>query len=190
MFQREMAERSERGSPTPGITLPSISAYLKDATTPPVEFLLEAAAVLGVRAAWLMTGEEPAWPPTLPPDQNPLHAAMLGQLGWLRLSPALEARALEVLTVFHAARVHMYETAGWSAPEPVDSAHVFHDIIAAPRRAFARDPAHPLEIQWWRSQEQVEASLHAIAITVPDGLASYWIEGGQQGDGNSRESEA
>jgi hypothetical protein len=40
-----------------GATLPSISSYLSNRATPPVEFIHAAAAALGVRAAWLAFGD-------------------------------------------------------------------------------------------------------------------------------------
>ncbi|HUF75740.1 MAG TPA: helix-turn-helix transcriptional regulator, partial [Longimicrobiales bacterium] len=44
----------------PGANYPSISGYLKNETTPPLEFLIKAADALGVRFEWLAKGgDEP-----------------------------------------------------------------------------------------------------------------------------------
>lgn len=63
LFQREMEERREElrgvGLELWGTSYPSIWSYLKGRTTPPTEFIREAANVLGVREAWLARGEGP-----------------------------------------------------------------------------------------------------------------------------------
>jgi transcriptional regulator with XRE-family HTH domain len=61
-FQKALKARNKErggGDRIKGISTPSIHAYLKAASLPSVEFLMEAAAVLGVRPAWLFFGEEP-----------------------------------------------------------------------------------------------------------------------------------
>lgn len=66
-FQEEMERRAKdpqvadpqwgRGRPGPGVSYPSINAYLQDEATPSLEFLKEAADVLGVRHEWLAFGD-------------------------------------------------------------------------------------------------------------------------------------
>ena len=51
-FQAEMKQRDVSGA-----SYPTIHRYLKDETSPTLNFLHSAAAVLDVRAAWLATGE-------------------------------------------------------------------------------------------------------------------------------------
>ncbi len=51
-FQGEMKRRD-----VPGASYPTIHRYLKDETSPTLDFLHSAAEVLDVRAAWLATGE-------------------------------------------------------------------------------------------------------------------------------------
>jgi transcriptional regulator with XRE-family HTH domain len=50
-FYREMSGKGVHGS-----SYPTIHRYLKDVTTPSVEFLREAAALLDVREPWLISG--------------------------------------------------------------------------------------------------------------------------------------
>jgi hypothetical protein len=56
-FQGVMARRLQGRSQRPGDSYRAIMSYLGGASTPSVDWLLEAAAALGVRAAWLLTGE-------------------------------------------------------------------------------------------------------------------------------------
>lgn len=57
-FQRRMAERDVRGS-----SYPSVHGYVRGDATPSVEFLRQAADVLGVREEWLVLGKgEPTAP--------------------------------------------------------------------------------------------------------------------------------
>lgn len=57
-FQKQMEERDVRGS-----SYPSVHGYVRGDATPSVEFLREAADVLGVREEWLVLGKgEPTAP--------------------------------------------------------------------------------------------------------------------------------
>lgn len=61
LFQRRMADRADgarkHGRAVVGTHLSTVQTYLNGTATPGVEFLNEAAIVLGVRPAWLFAGE-------------------------------------------------------------------------------------------------------------------------------------
>jgi hypothetical protein len=155
---------------------------------PPAAYLARVAQVFGVRLEWLITGTGPQTNLDAalldlverPPDA--MRQALSGKLDWLRLSPGLEARVMEVFIQFHAARTGMYELAGWDAPAPTDSAHVFADVLLASHRAFApRGTTYVLGMQWWRTQQLIEAALHALVLAIPDGHNVYWNDESQEG---------
>lgn len=60
-FQREMEARAavlaSGGQSLLGVSYPSINSYLNGETVPSIEFLREAADLLGVQFVWLVTGE-------------------------------------------------------------------------------------------------------------------------------------
>ncbi len=50
-------QQAMKGTGVKGITYPTVHAYVKGTSTPSVDFLKEAAKLLGVRPAWLTLGE-------------------------------------------------------------------------------------------------------------------------------------
>ena len=96
LFQRRMEERSKRieadgEKPLVGTALSSVQTYLTGQQSPPLSFLKEAATVLGVREAWLISNQgAPTWAheeDQLSPGQPPrdrwlrLKKTILGELG-------------------------------------------------------------------------------------------------------------
>lgn len=59
LMEERASEAAEAGDPFSGASLTSIQAYLNGTVEPSRRFIREAAAVLGVRAAWLDYGELP-----------------------------------------------------------------------------------------------------------------------------------
>lgn len=63
-FQEIMQARFEGRGGQRGVSYQSVLSYFDGSSTPSVEWLLEAADVLGVRFAWLVAGEEPRYEST------------------------------------------------------------------------------------------------------------------------------
>jgi hypothetical protein len=170
-----------------GVSYEAVRGYHYD-REPPAAYLARVAQVFGVRLEWLITGTGPQTNLDAalldlvdrPPDD--MRQALAGHLEWLRLSPGLEARVMEVFIQFHAARTGMCELVGWDAPPPTDSATRFAGVLLAGHRAFSLPLGSPyvLDMQWSRTQQMIEAALHALVLAIPDGHNLYWNDGAQE----------
>jgi len=120
LFQRLMEERAEEieregGPPLVGTYLSSVQGYVRGEVEPSMQFLVEAARVLGVREAWLIVGDGP---PTDEEERWAIEAGARLAAGLRSLFDAMRSYAeREIASTFagyhylpHSARAALWRT--------------------------------------------------------------------------------
>lgn len=167
-FQREMEKRlGERGGRM-GVSYPAINSYLQDASKPSLEWIDEAADLLGVRAVWLAyeDGEPTA-------GREGVRQATEGEdyIGGL-LADRLEVEVAEyvlplarkVFLDVHFADREAARGRGDALPTPEASAEGLVEFLLFPVRRWDIRYVEPARIG-----EYLTAALHSLRLALPDG---------------------